>query len=847
MLNIGTAVGYLLLDTTNFRTALTEAQKDLEQFQKDSATISDKSKSIGDAFTTVGSTLTKNVTLPLVGLGTVAVTTAAEFEQKMSNVAATSGATAAEMELLTDTALIMGAKTKFSAVESADAFGYMAQAGWKAKEMVDGIEGTMNLAAASGEDLALVSSIVTNAISAFGEEADQAGRYADVLAVAAADTNTNVAELGEAFKYAAPVAGSMGLSLEDTAAALGIMANSGIVASQAGTSLRAVLLRLSTNAGASSKSLGALDVLTEKLGVQFYNAAGEIRPLNDVITDTREAWKGLTQEEQNNYAKKIAGQNAISGFLALMNAEDKTYQDLTEHIDESSGAAYDMSQIMMDNLNGSIEQLGGAVETLLIQLGTALTPTIQKVTEFLTMLVEKLTQVDEGTINTVAQIGMFVAALGPILLIVGKVMGGISNFIGVLSKISPVVGKVKTALSGLDVIQKLNPNTMFGTMGQSIGNFVKSLTPVQSAIQGVSSALNFLVSPIGLVVAAIAGLVAGFVYLYTTNEEFRDRIKGVWDAIVSGIMPVIDNLKQTFSDFGTKMIQVWSQIVHSVSPVLEMLGGLFKDVGGAIMNALAPAIGDIATLIMGGLSVAFTVLISVVQAVMEGISVFASGIAAVFQTISGLIMMVVAIFSGETEKAKMYFRMFVDGLITMVSTLPLTIITFFKTMFTNIIENAVTFFSNMDTDFGDWMAGLISKVGEFVGSFFEAGANLMSGLWDGLKSIVDSIYQWFEGVIEKVAGFFSRIGGAQEGASSAVSQAQGRASLSANANGLSYVPFDGYRATLHKGEKVLTAGEAEEYNSNSRTGNTFVFQSPKQIDEREAQRLLEQTLYDMDK
>ena len=233
----------------------------------------------------------------------------------------------------------------------------MALAGWKTDDMLQGLDGIMALAAASGTDLGTTSDIVTDALTAFGESAGESGRLADIMAAASSNANTNVEMMGETFKYAAPVAGALGYSMEDTAEAVGLMANAGIKGSQAGTSLRSIMTRLATDAGASSTKLGALGTLTEELGVQFYNADGTARNLNDVLTDARAVWSGLSEEEQVNYANTIAGKNAMSGWLALMNAEGDSVDTLHSALENCDGAAKDMSVTMQDNLQGELELL----------------------------------------------------------------------------------------------------------------------------------------------------------------------------------------------------------------------------------------------------------------------------------------------------------------------------------------------------------------------------------------------------------------------------------------------------------------------------------------------------------
>lgn len=272
------------------------------------------------------------------------------FESSMAKVAAVSGATGEELDKLTEKAKEMGATTQFSASEAADAMNYMAMAGWKTEDMLGGISGIMDLAAASGADLATTSDIVTDALTGMGYGAEDAGHLADVMAAAASNANTNVEMMGATFKYAAPIVGSLGYSMEDTAIATGLMANAGIKAEQAGTSLRSILTRLSTDAGASSKSLGALGTLTQELGVEFYNADGTTRELNDVLKEARAAWGDLSAEQQTSYAKIIAGQNAMSGWLAIMNAADADVEKLSSAI-RSSG--YDI-----DAVNKSLEKSG---------------------------------------------------------------------------------------------------------------------------------------------------------------------------------------------------------------------------------------------------------------------------------------------------------------------------------------------------------------------------------------------------------------------------------------------------------------------------------------------------------
>ncbi len=303
----------------------------------------------------VATTTIAGVGAALGGVAAAAVKAGSVFEYSMSNVAAISGATGKDLEALTDKAKEMGKKTKFSASESAEAFGYMAMAGWKTSDMLDGIEGVMNLAAASGENLAVTSDIVTDALTAFGLSAKDSTHFADVLAAASSNANTNVGMMGETFKYVAPVAGALGFSAEDCAVAIGLMANSGIKAGQAGTSLRSIFTRL-------SDPTNEVQAAMDDLGISVTNSDGSMRSLNDIMLDLRGGFANLTDAEKAQMAATIGGQEAMSGLLAIVNASDGDFEKLRDSIYECDGAAADMAETMQDNLSGKLTILKSGLE-----------------------------------------------------------------------------------------------------------------------------------------------------------------------------------------------------------------------------------------------------------------------------------------------------------------------------------------------------------------------------------------------------------------------------------------------------------------------------------------------------
>lgn len=298
------------------------------------------------------------------------------FEAAMSKVQAVSGAVGKDMEKLTKKAEEMGNKTKFSATESAEALNYMAMAGWKTKDMLDGIEGIMYLAGASGEDLATTSDIVTDAITAFGMTAGDASHFADVLAVASSNANTNVSMMGETFKYVGAASGALGYSVDDAALAIGIMANSGIKASQAGTELNSIFTRLATDTNGAKRAV-------EKLGIQFFDTKGSAREFSEVLVEMREATKDMTNEEKINFANKVAGQRAQAGLLAMLNATSDDFYKLKDAIEDADGAAMDMYEIMQDNLQGSLDSLNSKMESVKLSFGKRLSPYIRDFAEWL--------------------------------------------------------------------------------------------------------------------------------------------------------------------------------------------------------------------------------------------------------------------------------------------------------------------------------------------------------------------------------------------------------------------------------------------------------------------------------
>lgn len=454
------------------------------------------------------------------------------FEAGMSEVQAISGASGKDLEKLSAKAKQMGATTKFSATESATALKYMAMAGWKTNQMVSGLSGVMNLAAASGEDLGTVSDIVTDSMTAFGLKAKDSGHFADVLAKASSSSNTNVAMMGETFKYVAPLAGSMKYSIEDTATAIGLMANAGIKGSQAGTELRSILTRLVKPPKDAAAALSALGISTTK-------ADGSMKPMRQTMAELREKFSGLTDSQKSQYAAAIAGQEAMSGLLAIVNASDSDFNKLQKAIDNSSGAAKKQADIMNNNLQGALYDLGSAAEAVGIgiyeDIKTPLTKAVGVGTKQLRILSSKLKKggikkiVPEEAINTVENLGTVAKAVGGGGL---KVLGAAAKLVGNNMEVAlPVATSLLTVFKGYKAVTTVvtafrtvsaateGASTGVQILGTAIQLFTGKTISATTATAAFKTVCTALGGPVGIGVVAVGALAAGVAAYALTQKK----------------------------------------------------------------------------------------------------------------------------------------------------------------------------------------------------------------------------------------------------------------------------------------------------------------------------------------
>lgn len=722
-ISVGEAVGYLDLDINGFLTNLQRANAEASNASKNlSNTLGSGLQTVGNKIAGVGKTMTTAITMPIVGAGTAAVKTAANFDAGMSKVSAISGATGKDLQDLRDKALEMGSKTKFSASEASEAMSYMAMAGWKTEDMLGGISGIMDLAAASGEDLALTSDIVTDALTAFGMEASEAGNLADIMAAASSNANTNVAMLGESFKYVAPQAGAMGYKANDVATALGLMANSGIKSSQAGTTLRTILSNM-------AKPTDEVKQAMDELGISLDDGKGNMYSLHEIMEQLRSGFGNLkmsqeefddslgqlnasfeageiTEEDYNEgvlrlteraygaegalkaqSAAMLAGKTGLSGLLAIVSASDKDFDALTEAVNNSSGAAHKMAETMQDNLLGRITTLKSNLDGVAIQIGEIIIPYVEKFVAKLQQLVSWFAGLSEEQQKNIVKWAAIIAAIGPALLVFGKLIVGIGNLIKAFGEIKIAITSIKAG---------------FGIL------------------QGAIAATNL---PILAIVATIAVLIAAFATLWKNNEEFREKIISIWN-----------NIKESIDNF-----------VSQISERLAAIGITFESVTGAI-----------STIWNGFCELLAPVFIGAFELIQETLQF-------IFDAIVGILDFFIGVFTGNWEQAINGIKEFWGAAWEWIKNILTTRIETIK----SVIETFLSWFG-LSLDKGltaakELFVKTFDKVKEIVESAFgfikEKVSSGISDAKDTLDSVLNSIGDKFTEIWE---GAKSTVGNAIE-------------------------------------------------------------------------------------
>lgn len=602
------AVNNAETELNNLKKTLSSLPSSLQIVGAKMQEVGNKMKSVGASMSQVGSTMTTRVTAPIVGGLTACIKTTMDFDSEMSKVAAISGATGEDFEALREKAIEMGNSTKFSATESAQAMEYMAMAGWKTEQIMDGIPGIMDLAAASGEGLATTSDIVTDAMTAFGLSAEESTHFADVLAAASANANTNVSMLGESFKYVAPVAGSLGFSVEDVSVALGLMANNGIKASQGGTALRTLFTNM-------ANPTDEMAIAMEKVGISLDDGAGNMKSLADIMVELRTGFSELkmTEEEYNETfgkltesyqsgameeeeyqeavsalvdelfgaegaqkaqtASMLAGKTGMAGLLAIVNSTDADFEKLTNSINSASestalladgsivplsealasgqeiieqydGAAAQMAATMADNAAGDLQILKSNMEALAISIGDLLTPALRDIIAGAQEFVQKLTALDDGTKKMIVKIGLAVAAIGPALIIIGKIVGAIGTIISVSGSLTAAIGTFSTFMTATAI--------------PAISGLAASAS---AAVPGI---LAFM-APFAPFIAIGAAVVAAGVLIYKNWDTIKETAQLVGAAVAEKWGELKAKTVETWNNIKAKTSEAWGNIKAKVS------------------------------------------------------------------------------------------------------------------------------------------------------------------------------------------------------------------------------------------------------------------------------------------
>lgn len=641
----------------------------------------------------------------VVGIGTAAIKAGASFESAMSKVKAISGATGSDLEALTNKAKEMGAKTKFSATESAEAFSYMAMAGWKTADMLDGIEGIMNLAAASGEDLATTSDIVTDALTAFGLKASDATHFADVLARASSNSNTNVGLMGETFKYVAPLAGALGFSAEDCATAIGLMANQGIKASQAGTSLRSIFTRM---AKPTKEVQGAMDAL----GVSLTKSDGSMKSLNEIMVDLRKGFSGLTQDQKAQMAAALGGQEAMTGLLAIVNASDEDFDKLSNSIENCDGAAAEMAETMQDNLNGQITILKSGLEGLAISLYEEMETPLKNVVKEAQTMVQGL------------QLAFNDGGMDSLVTKTGEVM---SQIVTEVAQAAPELIGTAENLVGAFIQGIVDHKTEFASAGATM------VAELARAVMNVSG--DMWSAGIYLFTEFLQGLVD---HSEEMGQSFGEMIGKIGEAVQTNLPLII----QAAKDFAAGFCQGLSEEFPGVSALLNGFFQGFLDTAGTIVQGIVDLLSDI-----------FSVIDSQDPAVMEAIGRAIGAIAAAIVTMNvakRVIKPISSLFS--------VLGTFNGGVSNIVSTVGKVVEGFglwrikAGTLSEVLEAEFPTFASKISP-----ITGVVGKIVEGF-SLWQGGAGTLMEVLTLEFPKVASILTSIGGVVQKVIGFFAEFG-----------------------------------------------------------------------------------------
>lgn len=706
----------------------------------------------------VGKSMSVAVTLPLVGMAGLVTKINIDFDDSMRKVMATTNATADELNKLKETAKQMGAQTRYSASESAEAMNYMALAGWKTEQIISGIPSVLNLAAASGENLARVSDIVTDGLTAFGKGADYSNRFTDILAATAANANTNVAMLGEAFKYAAPLAGSLGFEVEDTAHALGLMANAGIKGSQGGTALRSLMTRLVKPTAESGSAM-------RELGISVENADGTMKPLSDILVDLRSKLQNLSPAQQAMYSGMLAGQEALSGLLAIVNTGEEDFVKLGSALENADGTAQRMSDQMEGGLGGAMRSLASITESLMIQFGEILAPAMMKIVEVAQAVVGWFSSLSTTTKTVMVVIGALAAAVGPVLMGLGffgttilpMVTAGMATLGTVtLATLGPIAA-IGAAVVGLGVLIYKNWDSIVSYFKgpEMTGLFSEVKNSISAISEYIRSFYEGYIKPfliVGMEVVksfwnTMFPILSGYVMNFVNNvvsvlKTFFGVITGVFKTL-KGIITF--DWAQTWDGVKKIFTSLWDGIVEILQSNISLISGLLAKLLDKIgLDGWATQL----QVFSDGMKVNEKTFTETVNTIVEDAAIAVPAIESITQAVENLggavsgigRVNVGAVEGGDSEtKVSILPEVNTDAFKEKLNSIGLAV----SAAGAYINEEMLIFQENAGAIISDGIMGTFGMLGEAIGSAFASGASIFQAagqaLLGGLSGIMSQL------------------------------------------------------------------------------------------------------------
>lgn len=693
-------------NVSDFQRGLASAKTSLESFQKQTGGTFER---VGKTMQSVGKSLTKGVTLPLLAVGAYATKTGAEFESAMSKVSALSGATGKDLSTLEKAAREMGRTTRYGSTEAANALSYMSLAGWDTQQMVKGLKPVLNLASAGQMDLAQASDIVTDMMSMFGLEAEQAGRATDVFAVAQANSNTTVSQLGEALKKSGSAAAAAGQSLEDTSAILGVLANNGIKGSEAGTALNAMFRDLQAAAVDGKVAIG-------DTSVAVYDANGNMRSMVDIIADVEKATEGMTQEQKHNALASIFQQRSLKGMNTLLNSGSGELKKLQGELNNSTGAAQTMADEMDNNLKGSFMKLKSAMEDIGIAISQMTSGPLKAIVDWAKDLALKFQELSPHAQQLIVIFGAVAAAIGPLLWIFGS-----------------IIQKIPAVITG------------FKLLGVAFGA---------------------ITSPVGIVIAGITAIVGALIYLWKTNEQFREAVISTWTIIKAYAVQIWNGIKDGIQ-------QAWEALITYLQPAIQAVADFVKDIWGGLVSWWQEhneMFRQAATNVWNAIKTVVIVSMKAIQFVMQYVwpliemivRLAWDGIKNVIQgaidVITGIIQFFAALLTGSWtelwEAVKQILKgavQFLWGLIELwIVGKILTAIKAFMVAVKTVFSTGWAFIKNIFSTVLSWIGGHVNTV-------FSAISAKISSVMGAIKGVISSILNAIKSIFSTVLNFIKSI------------------------------------------------------------------------------------------